>query len=216
MSEPKIVCIEGNIGSGKTTIISQISKLYPEYQIINEPVDLWLKLKDPEDGKSLLEKFYTDKKRWSYTLQNTAFITRHLGAQTAINNLTSDKKTILISERGVLTDKHVFAKMLHDDKDISDLEYSVYQMWFDKYATGLPIKGIVYIDTDYQTCAERIKIRNREGEQGIPLEYLKNLEEYHKKWLFSENTLPLLTISSDESSIKTIISFIDSLNVDEN
>jgi deoxyadenosine/deoxycytidine kinase len=211
MSEPKIICIEGNIGSGKTTIIEKISKLYPEYTIIKEPVDLWLNLRDSEDGKSLLEKFYTDKKRWSYTLQSTAFITRHLGAQKAIDELPSDKKAIFISERGVLTDKHVFAKMLHDDGDLSDLEYSVYQMWFDKYAVGLPIKGIVYIDTDYNTSSERIKIRNREGEQGIPVEYLKNLELYHKKWLHEENKLPLLTVSSDESSIKTIISFIESL-----
>lgn len=212
MTEPKIICIEGNIGSGKTTIIEKLSKKYPKYTIIKEPVDLWLNLRDSTDNKSLLEKFYTDKKRWSYTLQSTAFITRHLGAQKAITEISSDKSNMLVSERGVLTDKHVFAKMLHDDKDMSDLEYSVYQMWFDKYATGLPIKGIVYIDTDYTVCAERIKIRNREGEQGIPIEYLKNLEKYHKEWLHSENQLPLLTVSSDESNIETIISFIESLN----
>ena len=45
-----------------------------------------------------------------------------------------------------------------------------------------PLSAIVYINTSPELCASRIVQRSRGGEQGIPLEYLKSLDSYQRRW----------------------------------
>jgi deoxycitidine kinase len=214
---PIVISIEGNIGGGKSTMLEHIKKLFPEYHIIDEPVDSWLGMID-ESGKSLLEHFYTDKKRWSYTFQNCAFITRFTAMNKAIKDWQNEcikdpsqlQNNVFITERSVLTDRYVFAEMLKDSGDLTKLEWDLYRKWFDYFAIDLPIGGIIEIDTDFDVCAERIKMRNRKGEESIPIEYLESLETYCRKWL-SSSDLPLLRISSEPEELNKFRSFIDSL-----
>ena len=102
-----LISIEGNIGTGKTTLMRYIKKLYNDnckVVFIEEPVDLWLQLKS-SDGENILEKFYKDKTRWSYSFQMHAFITR------AQEIMKQDQNKVIIIERSVLTDRNVFAKL---------------------------------------------------------------------------------------------------------
>jgi deoxyadenosine/deoxycytidine kinase len=206
---PIVISIEGNIGGGKTTMIRHLQRLYPDYHIINEPVDEWLGMTDKADGKSLLEKFYADKTRWSYTFQNAAFITRFTAMKSAIEKC-KDSKKVFITERSVLTDRYVFAEMLRDSGDLNSLEWDLYCKWFDCFVDNVPIAGIVKINTDFQTCSDRIKARNRKGEDMIPLDYLEALHKYHDKWL-QDAHLPVLEISSEPEELAKIPEFIESL-----
>ena len=73
-----LISIEGNIGTGKTTLMRYIKDSFKDVSkviFIEEPVDLWLKLLS-DDGENILEKFYKNKERWSYSFQMHAFITR--------------------------------------------------------------------------------------------------------------------------------------------
>ncbi len=45
------------------------------------------------------------------------------------------------------------------------------------------IDAYIWVDTDADTCSQRIKMRGREGEDDIPLDYLKSLERVHQEWL---------------------------------
>ena len=68
MSKPVIVSIEGNIGSGKTTIIENLEKhLIKDESIIflREPLDVWEGVKDPKTGENILQKFYADPEKYS-------------------------------------------------------------------------------------------------------------------------------------------------------
>lgn len=129
MSTPLIFSIDGNIGSGKTTLLHKLGEAFPDYEIIDEPVGDWLALKGT-DGRSLLETFYTDKTRWGYSFQTMAFITRFLNISRALDKCggavgTNPRPKIFITERSVLTDKHVFAKMLHEEGALNDLEWAM-------------------------------------------------------------------------------------------
>ena len=73
---PFLVSLEGNIGAGKSTLLAELRRLHPDWYFIDEPVDTWTALKNDE-GESLLEIFYADKKRWSYTFQNCALLSRY-------------------------------------------------------------------------------------------------------------------------------------------
>ena len=76
ISSGDIISIEADIGSGKSTFIKLLNKYYPEkFCTIYEPLDEWLKISE-EVGDNILGLLYKDPKRWAYTFQHNAFITR--------------------------------------------------------------------------------------------------------------------------------------------
>ena len=96
--------VDGNIGSGKSTFCKLFAEKYNNVDICLEPVNNWINLKDDSSNKNILQNFYDDPQRWSYTFQNYAAITR-------VNNLTKlTIKDIKITERSIYTDRNVFAK----------------------------------------------------------------------------------------------------------
>ena len=188
---PIVISLDGNIGAGKTTLMEAIRAVMPEVEVVVEPVGEWLSLRDA-NGKSLLELFYEDKRRWAYTFQNCAILTR---LRTIKEAIATTKKQIILTERSVLTDRFVFAEMLRASGDITSLEWQLYCSWYDTFAAGLPIAGVIYLGTDVATSAERIVHRGRTGEDQIPRAYLADLDAQHKKWL-SSTALPVLSLES--------------------
>jgi deoxyadenosine/deoxycytidine kinase len=70
--------------------------------------------------------------------------------------------------------------MLFEMKNIEDVNYQIYNKWFEEFALEFPINKIIYIKANPEICFERIKKRNRSGENEIPLEYLINCDKYHQ------------------------------------
>jgi deoxyadenosine/deoxycytidine kinase len=192
---PRIISLDGNIGVGKTTLLSAIRNRFPDILIVPEPVDTWTGLKD-ESGKNLLELFYEDKKRWAYTFQNAAILSRLRLLQEAVASAKPGQ--LILTERSVLTDKFVFAEMLRSSGDMNVLEGSLYNMWYSTFASCLPMAGILYVDTGVDVAKERIQKRGRQGEESISIEYLTALDRQHRAWI-ATTTLPVLKISTEES-----------------
>jgi deoxyadenosine/deoxycytidine kinase len=211
-----ILSLDGNIGAGKSTLLAEIRKAIPELHVVDEPVGQWTSLHNA-DGKSLLELFYEDKKRWAYTFQNCAILTRLKNIQEAVQRLDSSVKgpQIILTERSVLTDKYVFAQMLRDAGDMDPLEWELYDSWFSIFSKQHPVHGIIYLSTSSATSKERIHIRNRQGESRISSSYLEALDRQHKMWI--ENTaIPVLTLSTEpgcsvEENLHAIREFITKL-----
>lgn len=216
MNPPIIISLDGNIGAGKSTLLTEIRKRLHDVHIVDEPVGQWTALKNAE-GKNLLELFYEDKKRWAYTFQNCAILTRLKNIQDAVENLDTTVKEpqVIITERSVLTDKHVFAEMLYDAGDIDPLEWELYESWFNIFGKKYPVRGIIYVSTSSTTSKERIQIRNRQGEDRIGIDYLDALDMQHKKWIDNTN-IPVLTLSTEigvsvEKNIQEIVDYIKKL-----
>lgn len=206
-----MISLDGNIGAGKTTLIEAIQNALPDVEVVVEPVGEWMTLKN-EEGKSLLELFYEDKRRWSYTFQNCAILTRLRAIRAAIR---TSKKKVIITERSVHTDRYVFAEMLRESGDIDALEWQLYMNWFDTFAADVPMRGIIYLTTGVGTSADRIVKRGRTGEDHIPLDYLSALDTQHQRWV-NTTDLPVLQISTEvgvpvASNITAIRAFVDKL-----
>ena len=88
--------------------------------------------------------------------------------------------------------------MLYDDKSINDIEYQIYNKWFNEYSNNKHIYHYIYIDTPSDKCFERINLRARKGET-IPLKYLNKCKKYHDEWLTQEQNI--LTVTGDEDII---------------
>ena len=211
-----IISLDGNIGAGKSTLLAEIRKSIPDLRVVDEPVGQWTALKN-NTGKNLLELFYEDKKRWAYTFQNCAILTRLKNIKEAVEELDANGKgpQVILTERSVLTDKYVFAQMLRDSGDIDDLEWELYDSWFSIFSKQHQVNGIIYLSTSSTTSKDRIHIRNRQGEDRIQLDYLDALDRQHKQWIESTD-IPVLTLSTEpgaslENNIQNIRDFIQQL-----
>jgi deoxyadenosine/deoxycytidine kinase len=94
---------------------------------------------------------------------------------------------VYITERCLESDYQIFAKKLHNEGKIDGIELKLYDKWFQqlmKTAT-VSLSGVILVDTSPDVCAGRIKGRGRDGEEGIPLQYLEDLNHYQEKWISS-------------------------------
>jgi len=209
-TNPIVISLDGNIGAGKSTLLETLRVAMPEVEVVLEPVGLWSSLKDA-DGKSLLELFYEDKRRWAYTFQNFALLTR---AKALSEAMSRTKKTVIITERSPLTDRYVFAEMLRDSGDLTELEWTLYLRWYDSFTKNIPVTGIIYLGTSVLRSADYIVRRGRAGEESMSLEYLKALDLQHRLWL-DTTELPVLRVNVEEGGeppLAEIREFIGSLH----
>ena len=214
-----IFSVEGNIGSGKSTLVKMLKEHLKKIKnteviYLPEPVAEWESIKD-SDGKNAIEKYYENPDKYAFSFQMMAYISRiHQLRET----LQTNNNVIIICERSVFTDKEIFAKMLHDDGKIGEIEYNIYCKWFYEFVKDIPVGGLIYVKTNPEICERRVIKRNRKGET-IPLEYLQNCHKYHEDWLNNES-LPVLKLDGDNDFIdklpdtwlETINIFVNSLS----
>lgn len=199
-----IFSIEGNIGSGKSTLVDLLKKTKKHKSFPNdlsivylqEPVKQWSKIKN-ENNIGILEEFYKNPKKWAFSFQMMAYISR---LSLLKKTIRENPNSIIITERSIFTDRNVFAKMLYDDKNISHIDYQIYNTWFDEFVKELTLSGIIYVKTSPNKCFERIKKRNRPGEN-IEIKYLNKCSEYHNTWIESQNNI--LYLDGDIDFIET-------------
>ena len=97
---PFIFSIDGNIGSGKSTLVEELSKRNFKRKVIflKAPVQEWNDFKD-EDRNTILTKFYNDQKKYSFPFQLMAYISRISQIRKAIDKNPS---AIFICERSII------------------------------------------------------------------------------------------------------------------
>lgn len=189
--------IEGNIGSGKSTIVNHLKKEFKEISdipvhFVDEPVSQWEMIKSVE-GKHMIELFYADPTKYAFAFQMMAYISRLSLLHETILRYPKD---IIITERCLLTDYHVFAKMLYENKSMLKEEYEIYQKWFHYFQQEIELTGIIYIKTDPEVAHERCLKRARLGET-ITLEYLEKCHEKHEQWIANGQYITYIMDNND-------------------
>lgn len=165
---PIIVAIEGNVGAGKSTLLRCLAKM--GFVVYEENIDTW---------RSLLELFYDNPKRWSFTLQAAILadlVTQHEAAM-------SQKKTVVFFERSPCSSM-IFAKLARRSKYMSEVEFSTYMRLYEKLAWTADVT--IHVDTPPETCMERIKKRARPGEEKVDMNYLEAIDACHRTNLAPE------------------------------
>jgi len=217
----RLLIVEGNIGAGKSTFL-RIIKENLACQIVYEPHEQW---QDISGKGNLLDNFYVNPERWSYTFQSYAFITRTLAQKISAKK---NPYSTQILERSVFSDKYCFAKNLYESGKMSDLEWTLYQEWFGWFFADHVQKpdGFIYLRTTPNTCYNRLKKRDRSEEKALPLAYLQQLHDKHENWLIHKKDLdfyvqdvPVLILECNKefetdlvqknSLIKKIVDFFD-------
>jgi thymidylate kinase len=177
-----IISIEGNIGSGKSTILEllkeECKKMY-DIIFLQEPVSEWNQITD-NSGQTILSKFYENQEKYSFAFQMMAYISR---LSLLKKTIKEHPGVIIVTERCLETDRHVFAKMLYDNGKIEEVEYKIYLRWFDDFIEEVKINKIIYLKTLPETSYYRIGKRSRNGESSISLDYLISCDIYHQSMI---------------------------------
>ena len=186
----RILSIEGNIAAGKSTLMEELKKKYAandKVHFLDEPVELWENVKD-KFGVSMLQKYYSNPTKYAFAFQMMAYtsrlkILRKMEAKLC-EEIKDGEDRIIITERSILTDKHVFAQMLYDEGKMEDVEFQIYSEMFEEFSSMQisKVDMVVMLETTPQISFERVIKRGRVGEV-IPLEYLEKCFAYHERML---------------------------------
>ncbi|XP_030620877.1 thymidine kinase 2, mitochondrial [Chanos chanos] len=194
-----VICIEGNIASGKTTCLEYFSKTC-NTEVLTEPISKWRNVQ----GHNPLALMYQDPTRWGLTLQTYVQLTmldRHLATSSA---------PVRMLERSIYSAKYIFVENLYKSGKMPEVDFAVLSEWFEWIIQHIhiPVDLIVYLQTSPQTCYERLKQRCREEEKLIPIEYLEAIHQLYEDWLIKRTSFevpaPVLVISADHDLQKML------------
>ena len=183
----KIYALEGNIGSGKTTIMKIISNHFKDVEFIEEPVKQWQNL----GGMNLLDSFYSDPKRWGFSFEFFSMLTK---IEALLKAAESDKPIIII-ERSIFSNK-VFMDLSKELGKLDTMEYCMLINIYNFYLAHVypQISGIMYLDTPVEECIKRMEERGRKEEKSIKADYLTQLDE-HFKQVVNDSGIPTLYLN---------------------
>jgi deoxyadenosine/deoxycytidine kinase len=193
---PTIIYVEGNIGTGKSTFLKQLDvedlKLKYKYDIVYEPVEEWQTI-------GILDQFYKDPQRYCYLFQSYCLFSRFR----LLKRIDKKELKFIFIERSIFSDKNVFANGCKQIGQLNDLEYEIYNNWFNHFNSIHPTDyHHIYLQLDPETCLQRINKRNRGEESGITLDYLQLLHDQHESW--TKNNKKVIKIYNNEGILDTM------------
>jgi deoxyadenosine/deoxycytidine kinase len=192
---PLVLSLEGNIGSGKTTLFEALKRRFadsPHIVFLSEPLHDWNTVVDSA-GTTILQKYYSDQVKYAFSFQMLAFTSRLAALRAALRSVAVQ---IIVTERSLCTDSEIFAQMLYHDGKLEDVEYQIYLKCFHEFIGEQPPIYFVYLKTDPLVALERVQRRSRPGE-AIPLAYLANCDQYHDRWLLAKPADQLLQLDAN-------------------
>jgi deoxyadenosine/deoxycytidine kinase len=158
------VVIDGNIGCGKSTVLEALKNVNNNlFKVVSEDIQSW---------KPYLEQFYQNMDKYALSFQMKVLL-HH------INNKLGKYENLNILERSPLSCIHIFGQNLLNSNIISNLDMQLMKDYNNQF--GWIPNIIIYIKTDPEICQSRINVRHRNGEDGIPLEYLKSIDKLYNE-----------------------------------
>lgn len=166
-----VVCIEGLIGQGKTTLVNQLEGK---------------KFLEPVESNPFLNCYYDDPNRWAYTMQVNLLSERFAMFQRAQwETWEADDKTDAILDRSFYGD-WAFAQVQHEMGTMSDVEFESYKRLHRVHQHFLQYPDlIIRLDCPLDVTMSRIAARARGCETGISRDYISMLSDAYDD-LFAE------------------------------
>jgi deoxyguanosine kinase len=177
----EFITIEGNIGAGKTTLATLLSKHYNAKIVLEEFAD-----------NPFLPKFYANPQQYAFPLELFFMAERYKQLQ----DLLLQKSMF----HEITVSDYLFKKSLLFAKvTLSDDEYKLYQRLFEIIQQNLIEPDIlIYLHAPVDKLQQNIQKRSRSYEQSIPDEYLHNLQDTYLQYLKQQN-VPVLFVDASNA-----------------
>lgn len=179
----KFVVVAGNIGVGKSTLVTLLSQRLG-----------WQPFYEPEGENPYLADFYQDMRTWAFHSQ-VFFLTRRLRTHRKL----LDHPTSVIQDRSMYEDAEVFAANLARQGLLVGRDYESYRALYQVLSEFLPPPDLViYLRASVPTLLSRIRQRGRDYELEIQGEYLAQLNLLYEAWIRDFNLCPVLSVPADD------------------
>lgn len=176
------IAVTGNIGAGKTTLTTMLSKHYG-----------WEAQFEDVDHNPYLDDFYSDMSKWSFALQ-----IYFLGSRfRQVKEIRESGKNI-IQDRTIYEDAHIFTENLNEMNLLTDRDFKNYSSLFELMKGFVSAPDLlIYLKAEIPTLVRQISKRGREYEAGISIDYLSKLNKKYETWIGNYKEGKLLIIDVD-------------------
>ena len=156
-----ITYIEGNIGAGKSSLLKEFATR--GYSVESESVD---------DNGGLFQR----------ALQSGGIFELQVAASLDLHRRTSNAVPGGIMERGQIGAK-AFIRAAAALQSMTPLQQDLCTALNSTASMHSNLENIIYLDADPDLCLERIRGRDRHGEEGISIEYLNMVDTCYRNEL---------------------------------
>lgn len=175
------ICVDGVVGVGKSSLAKILAERY-NIELYEEPVT----------NNPILDKFYYDKKRWSFPLQIFFLNKRFRMIKDA------SKLGACVMDRSIYGDV-IFSKMLANDGDMTEEEFELYEELLYNMLENVERPSLmIYLETSVENAVKKIKKRGRDYEQIVPIEYWTSLDKNYREYFENYNLSEYIKINVDE------------------
>ena len=171
------ICIEGNIGAGKTSLCRLLASEFNGKSILEQFAD-----------NPFLPFFYKDSDRYAFSVELFFMTERHKQLQGTLLNRD-------LFYDCTISDYYFIKTLLFSKANLSDEEYRLFQTLFNILNKPFPQPDLlVYLHRPVGQLLENIKNRGRDYEVGISAEYLTKIQNTYFEYFRSITHFPLLII----------------------
>lgn len=193
------VVIEGNIGSGKTSLVELLSNKYGGRSVLEGFAD-----------NPFLPKFYEDPNRYAFAVEMSFLSDRY-------HQLNSELRQHSLFNKNTFSDYSLSKSLIFASSNLEKEEFDLFQKMYQVMMSNLPKPDLlVYLHRDVSELQKNILKRGREYELNISDEYLHKIQESYFQFLKQQN-LKMLIIDlnkvdflADENVFDRICHVIDS------
>ncbi len=177
----RYLCIEGNIGSGKTSLCNKLAKRFNGKLLLEQFTD-----------NPFLPFFYSDPDRYAFPVEVFFMTERHKQMQKHI--LAHD----LFAEH-IFADYSFVKTLLFAKNNLNDEEFRIFQHLFQLLDQPFPYPDLlVYLHRSTPRLMHLIEERGRTMETPITEEYLKSIQDSYFEYFKSEIAYPILIIDVED------------------
>ncbi len=171
------ICVEGNIGSGKTTFCEMMQKDYNCTLILEE-----------FDDNPFLPMFYENPEKFAFTVELFFMTERHK----QMSNILSVRNMF---DDFVLGDYFFLKTLLFARKNLSEEEYKLFQKIFQVLNANFKQPDlVVYFHRHVDILKQNIDKRGRPYEAGITKDYLLQVQNSYFEYFRNVLSYPVLIL----------------------
>jgi len=193
------ITIEGNIGTGKTTLASKIAA----------DLNAKLILEQFEDN-AFLAKFYEDPGKYAFPLELSFLAERYQQLKDQLSEQDLFKEF-------TISDYCIQKSLLFANINLAEDEYLLYSKLFSIINLQLPKPDLfVYLYLDIEKIRSNIKARGRNYEMEIKESYLADVQKSYFRYMKQQSEQRILIIDvnnidfvNNETHYKAIVSLLD-------
>ena len=192
------IVIEGNIGTGKTSLAEKISEEYNTRLVLERFAE-----------NPFLPLFYDQPGRYAFPLELSFLADRY-------QQLNDELAPRELFQQQTVSDYILSKSLIFANITLKDDENTLYQRLFHIINPHLPKPDLlVYLHKDVDLLKKNIKNRGRSYEQNIEEEYLKKLEMGYWEFFKQQSGLRILVVDTNnidfvnsETDYRNLISLI--------